>query len=305
MKKSIALLSLILCMTIMSACSGHDTGSNSSGPYIYYLDSTITSLVSEPVVFEEETAPSLDDYFYDLSQSPVGSGLVAPLEGITILDSNITEGKLTLDFGREYQALSTVKELLTRAAIVKTLTQIDEVKQVEFLIGGVPLASSNGELVGAMDKDHFVDYFGKEQDALLSENLTIYFISEDGNELIPETHRVYFDNTLSLEQAVIKCMKETPETNGARMAITQNTNIINITTTDGTCYLDMDMSFYDPNSDINPSLAVTALVNSLCELDNIRHVQVNIIEPSDVKNQDTLLESLSGVYEKNTDIIRK
>ena len=304
MKKRIVLFSLIICI-IMSACAGNKNSKNPSGPYIYYLDSTVTSLVSQPGEFEPETTPTLDDYFSKLSQAPIGSGLVAPLDGITILETNITEGKLTLDFGREYQALSTVKELLTRAAIVKTLTQSDEVKKVEFFVGGIPLSNTNGELVGSMDKDHFVDYFGKEQDALLSENLTIYFISEDGRELIPETHRVYFDNTLSLEQAVIKCMKEDPETSGARIAITQNANIINITTTDGTCYLDLDTSFYDSNSDINPSLAVAALANSLCELDSIRHVQVNIIEPSDDKNQDTLLESLSGVYEKNTDIIRK
>lgn len=295
---------LLICILIFSGCSGTgETEGQQNGPYIYYVDSNMTSLYTFPVGTETND-PDIDDYIKMLSEAPAGSGVRAPLGDITILETEIKDKVLTLDLGREYQTLSSTREILTRAAIVKTLTQIEDVNQVEFLVGGVALTNAKGDVIGAMDKDKFVDYFGKEQEALLSENLTIYYIYGDGGELIAETHRVYFENTLSLEQAVIKCMKENPENNGARCAITQNTNIINITTTDGVCYLDMDMSFYDPNSDINPTVAVNAIVNSLCELDNVRHVQVNIINPTEGTGQDSLVETLSGTYEKNMDIVR-
>lgn len=292
----------ILIIVLFTSCSKESISiAPQSGVSIYYINNSYTSLV--PEYDNDVREDSLEDYINALETVPVGEGYVSPLENVRILSTKLEEEKLIIDFGREYQILSGTKEILVRAAIVRTLTQLPTVKQVEFLVAGGPLTTSSGALVGPMDRNKFVDYFGKEQEELISDNLTVYYANLDATGLIKETHRVYFDNTLSLEQAVIRTMKDEPETDGAKPAIAQNINIINMTTTDGTCYLDMDMSFYDSNSDVTQSLALSAIVNSLCELNNIRQVQVNIILPDGESGQDALLENLNGTYEKNTEIV--
>lgn len=298
--KRLFVISLIM-ITLVSCSKENISITPQSGVSIYYINNSYTSLVTEYATNVRED--NLDDYLSALSSAPVGEGYVSPLENVRVLDAKIEEEKLTIDFGREYQILSGTKEILVRAAIVRTLTQLPSVKQVEFLVAGDPLTTSSGALVGPMDRNKFVDYFGKEQEEVISENFTVYYANSDATGLVKETHRVYFDNTLSLEQAVIRAMNDEPDTDGAKPAIAQNINVINMTTTDGTCYLDMDMSFYDSNSDVTQSMALFAIVNSLCELKNIRQVQVNIILPEGESGQDALLESLNGTYEKNTEII--
>lgn len=286
----------------MTGCVGSvDKKQGPKAPYVFYLNGSNTALISDSLNAKDMDNPGIGECIDDLTFAPLGEGYIAPLADIPLDRYELDEGTLTLYFGREYESLTGIKEVLTRAAIVRTLVQCKDVKEVLFMVSGNPLAFAQDAQVGPMTAETFVDYFGKEQDSLLSENFTIYYANDDGSGLIREVHRTYFENTLSLEQAVIRSMKETPETSGARIAISPNANVINITTTDGVCYLDMDMSFYDSNTNISPNMALQAIVNSLCELNGIRHVEINIIANNEENLIDIPAVSLSGTYEKDTE----
>ena len=270
------------------------------GEYIYYLNSSATGLVSYP--YKSDDSDPISGYLNSLSVQSAGGDYIPPLKDITVLSQHIENKKLIIDFGGEYKALEKDREILTRAAVVKTLSQYENISSIEFLVNNVPLENYNGRPVGSMDKSTFVDYFGNEQDSLIWENFTIYYVNSEGTGLVGETHKYYFDNALSYEQAVIKCMQEQPESGDLRIAISKNINIINSTITEGTCYLDMDINFYDKNSDIDPKLALMSIVNSLCELDNIRAVKVNIINVNN-SEPNSVIEELSGVYRKDSKLI--
>lgn len=297
--KLLRIVCVILSASILTACSGAkgNNETSPSGPYVYYLNTTATTLVPENVsLFDDDWKSYLDA----LCNNPSNSELKAPLSDISILNSNLdATGKLTLDFGREYQAIDKYSEILIRAAVVKTLIQYKGIDSVEFLVSGEPIVDSGGNIIGSMDATKFVDYFAGEQESLIYDNFTIYYATLDGNSLVSETHRDFFENSLSYEQAVIRCMLESPDGNDCKVAVSPNINIINITTTDGVCYLDMDMGFYDESIDVDVRVALMSIVNSLCELDSIRKVNVNIISTQSEPGSDNLFESLSGTYERD------
>lgn len=305
MKRLIKILSLIPVFALilgLSACSKFEE-SIPDAPYVFYLNNSITGLVNESLNTKTPENPTVDECLLDLAAAPLGDGLVAPLEEISVKKYELKDGKLVVDFSREYNNLTGIREVLTRACVVRTLVQCNDVSSVEFTVMGEELTDTNGSIIGAMSQESFVDYFGRAQDSLLSENFAIYYATEDGSGLIRELHRTYFENTLSLERAVIRAMREAPETGRAKCAISQNTNIINITTKDGVCYLDMDMSFYDSNSNISQNMAIMAVVNSLCELNGIRHVELNIIENNEENLNDIPAGNLSGIYEKDMSLV--
>ncbi len=291
-----------MAITFLWGCQSESSISQKEpeGEYIYYLNSSATGLISYP--YKSEGKDPISEYIISLSTQSSNGDYIPPLKDITVLSQRLDNKKLVLNFGGEYKALEKDREILTRAAVVKTLSQYEDISSIEFLVNNVPLENYNGKPVGSMDKSTFVDYFGNEQDSLIWENFTIYYANSDGTGLVGETHKYYFDNALSYEQAVIKCMQEPPESSDAKLAISKNINIINSTITDGTCYLDMDINFYDKNSDIDPKLALMSIVNSLCELDNIRAVKVNIINVNN-SEPNSVIEGLSGVYSKDNKLI--
>ena len=72
---------------------------------------------------------------------------------------------MSISFSAAYYERSGVEETLSRAAIVETLCQLDEIHYVEFYVEDQPLMLS-GNAVGPMSADDFVqnlDALGKEQ----------------------------------------------------------------------------------------------------------------------------------------------
>lgn len=298
---------LIIAICLLCGCSGKNENTvlnqGEQGAYIYYINSSSTALVSEPLDENNEDLVSVEGLLTGLTTVPPGEGYIAPLADITLLGYELTDGRLTIDFGREYFTLKDSREVLTRASVVKTLCQRPDVKTVEFKVAGEPLLDFYGKIVGAMDASRFVDYFGREQDSLVSQNVVTYYSTLDGAGLIREVHRVYYDSNLSKEQMVLRSLMDTPESGIAKTVLPKGINIIGLSVNEGSCYLDTDMSFYDQESNMHPNVVVYAIVNSLCELDEIREVHLNIIDSAN-DTDSSLYGALSGVYEKNTDYVR-
>ena len=60
----------------------------------------------------------------------------------------------------EYKKLSVTQEILCRAAIVKTLCQVEDVTYVSFLVDGQPLKDSLDKPIGFMTAEDFIDNTG-------------------------------------------------------------------------------------------------------------------------------------------------
>lgn len=100
-------------------------------------------------------------------------------EGHTLLPKNIEiqscvddDGMIRVDFNQEYHDLNPVDEVLLRASIVKDYVQIPNIYLVTITAEGTPIVDSQGQEIGAMSLDSFLENTGKEIMAISIRNST-------------------------------------------------------------------------------------------------------------------------------------
>ena len=169
--------------------------------------------------------------------------------------------------------MEATEEILTRAAIAKTLLQVTDYPYVMFTVESEPLVNSNGTNVGAMSLDSFVENPGEQINSSQKTTLTLYFSNKEGNRLIPETREVHYS---SLEKLVMEQLMEGPKKSGLQATIPTGTKLITITVVDSVCYVNLDEMFLNQNKEINEQVVLFSIVDSLTELPSIEKVQISI-----------------------------
>lgn len=111
---------------------------------------------------------------------------------------------LTIYFDADYLNMNEVEEVLCRAAIVRTVTQIAGVDCVNFYVDETPLTDAEGRLVGTMYRESFVENPGEQINSIQNTNLTLYFSNETGDGLVKETRKVHYSSNISLEKLIME-----------------------------------------------------------------------------------------------------
>lgn len=220
---------------------------------------------------------------------------------VTVQDYLLDYNTLTLIFSDEYSKMDAMTEVLCRAAVVETLTQIPVVMRVNFIIGDAPLTDSKGEIVGFMTADSFVQNPGRQINAIQETYLTLYFSNLDGNGLVPEVQEVHYSSNISMEKLVIERLLEGPLGSNAKATIPAGTQLLSVTTVDGVCYVNFDEAFRNQDYQIQEGVVIYSIVDSLLMLEGIEKVQISINGDTSGVYRDRF--SLSTLYEWNEDII--
>ena len=187
-------------------------------------------------------------------QTPQEESLKSPIdEGIQVVDYQIKENQLSVYFSAGYNNKSGLDEILSRAAIVKTLCQIQEIEYVEFYVEDQPLMLS-GNAVGLMSQESFVDELNP-QDQKQSKETVLYFANKQGNRLKKITTDITYNAVepiarLLVEQLIagVSSIQNIDETK-LQSAVPSKTTLNNLTIRDNICYLDLSRDFeqQDPN----------------------------------------------------------
>ena len=136
----------------------------------------------------------------------------SPISGFTINSWNVKDDQLVLDMSVEYKKLSPSSEVLVRAAIVRTMTQLEGISYVSVTVGGEALTDSLGNVVGPMTADLFIDNAGNEINAYEKTRLLLYFTNEDGERLIGvQTKPVVYSSNISMEKLVVERLIAGPD----------------------------------------------------------------------------------------------
>ena len=107
-------------------------------------------------------------------------------EGLTAAVSTLKDGRLTIDFNDAYKQMDDTREVLLRAAVVQTMTQITDVREVVFTVAGEALLNSENQAVGPMHASSFINSEGDSINAYQYEALPLYFGSRNGTSLTEE-----------------------------------------------------------------------------------------------------------------------
>jgi germination protein M len=272
--------------------------------HIEYLNSEKSRIVA---VDYEPTATDTDgliqEFLAVLSSDPEDADYRKPIPSNVEVTGYSLEGVLlTLKFDEDYSSMSQVEEVLCRAAVVRTMTQIDGVDCVAFYIGDTPLQDSTGAVIGNMYEESFIENPGEQINSIQNTSLTLYFSDEDGDALIKETRQdVYYSGNVSLEKLVMEQLLEGTDVEGEKSAIPEGTRLVNVSVVDGVCYVSLDETFRNQDYKVNEAIVIYSIVDSLTELPSIGKVQISVNGDTAGVYRDNY--SLNSVYERNLDYV--
>lgn len=306
MKRRILTLLFMMAM-LCTACAKEsgDTQRLSDAFHIYYLSPEMNEMI--PYEYELN-AKNLDEMVEEcidrLKFSPDKNDYAPPIAmNISLKEYSVTNGKISMDFGESYLTLSTVEEVLTRAAIVKTLVQIPGIEYVTFSVEGAPLRDAKDNVVGVMSKDSFVNNVGEQINSIENYEITLYYATGDGSQLKAVTKNVYAAANVSMEKLVLSHLMQNPETGGLQCVIPEGTKLISVATLDGVCLVSFDETFLRYNYQVSEEVAFYSIINTLCEIDGVNKVQISINGNTGYEFRDKY--SLDKLYERNLDCVRK
>ncbi|MDD3369197.1 MAG: GerMN domain-containing protein [Lachnospiraceae bacterium] len=297
-----AVTGLLLCVTGLMGC-GEVENSSGTEYKIYYVNNEETKVISESYATETtDTNLLLQEILEQLGTIPEKLEYEAPLaSGFTLQSTQLEQGQLLLDMDNSYKSLSATKEVLVRAALVRTLTQISGVDFVAITINGEPLTDNLGNLLGAMSADMFIDNAGKEINSYEKASLRLYFTNADGNQLIATNREVVYNSNISMEKLVVEQLILGPNLDGVYPTISSSAKLVNVTVKDRICYVNFDSGFLLQQGNTTPEVTLYSVTNSLVELPNINKVQISVDGETNVMFRENT--SLTTLFERNLDLV--
>ncbi|MBQ7942748.1 MAG: GerMN domain-containing protein [Lachnospiraceae bacterium] len=305
MKKIFSVLLLMAAMLcVMTACGeSEETGTPIE---ISYLNQSETQIIPEVHYLQEtETKDRIVEVLSFLSDVPDSKELKPALSGgIYIVSYNYEDGQVMVSLSDKYKELSKTTEVLTRAALVRSLTNIPGVEYVMLTVNGEPLVDSSGTAIGIMKADMFLDGAGTPFNTYEQTTIRLYFANETGDGLVSINRNLLHNmdmSNVSMEKLVIEQLIKGPVNDSSYPTINPETKLLSVTVKDGICYVNLDSAFLTPVNNVTSEVVIYSIVNSLVELTNVNKVQISVDGNKDMKFREKY--ELSTVFERNLQII--
>lgn len=304
MKKRMGRILFWLLFLLLAACSGENAPKEGRTIRLYYLGNPETKVVAKDYTLSaEETRQQAEEIVQALSALPDKLEYKAPLSmGFRLLDYEVTGNLLTLNVSEEYKKMKPTTEILVRAALVRSFTQIEEIGYVTITVEGETLHDALGNVVGAMTAGQFVDNAGSNINTDERIRLKLYFANESGDGLVTLYRTVSYNTNISIEKLVVEqIMAGTGSTEtGCYPTIGTDVQLLGVSTKDGTCYVNFDKNFLNQALKVSSEVTIYSLVNSLTELPGVNRVQILVNGEDNVMYREKY--SLMTLFERNLDL---
>lgn len=302
-RKCIALF-LLFAAVLACAMTGCGDEEEESAYHIEYLNKDKSRLVEVPYQpAATDTDGMIREFLAVLSSDSDNVEYRKPIPNDVEVTSYSLEGALlTIHFDEDYGKMDTVEEVLCRAAVVRTMTQIKGIDCVAFYVADAPLTDGKGNLVGSMNQDSFIENPGEQINSIQNTTLTLYFSNENGDGLVKEIREdVYYSSNISMEKLIMEQLLEGPKTKGAKSAIPEGTKLVSVSVVDGVCYVSLDEAFKNQDYKVNEAVVVYSIVDSLSELPTISKVQISVNGDTSGVYRDNY--KLADMYDRNMDYV--
>lgn len=288
MKNKIGVLLAVLLCVLQCACGVQD---NTEEMYVYYLNADGNALL-------QETYPETN---VEGALEKLKSHAVLPKE-VEVEEFKLSNGYLDIYFNSAYAEMSKSTEVLTRAAIVQTMVQIENISFVSFYVDGQALTDSEGNAIGMMRAEDFVQSTGSSIDSYQTTDLTLYFANKDGKQLsFSKKTEIRYNVNTSIERLVVEQLIKGTSASGTQSTVPESTKIIGVSVKEGICYVNLDSKFVTDSYDISPEVVIYSIVNSIIENGSVTKVQILIDGASDVVFKNAI--DLSRPLEWNATIL--
>lgn len=300
------LIILLLCLLLVAGCGRGPGGNTGRTKQIFYLNNEETCVKMQSYDMQATDAEGqLEELVEQLKLTPAKLEYKTPLNmGFELLSYSLEGEKLYLDVSEEYRNLSATTEVLVRAALVRTFSQVAGVRYIAITVEGGQLHDSLGNVVGLMSADQFIDNAGDEINAYERVRLKLYFANADGTMLIATNRTMAYNTNISMEKLVVEQLLSGPASDVADVVyptINPNTKVLSISVKDGICYVNFDENFLTQIYSVSSDVAIYSIVNSLAELTHVNKVQISVNGETDIMFRESV--SLSTIFERNLDLV--
>ena len=191
---SILLGVLVAAMAVLSGCKARTEPKSDPGAgkyLIYYLNSSVTKLVAQEYETETKDQVALAEELVDqLTYVPRDLDCQTVLnDKVSFKACRIDEQVLYLYFDGSYTAMKPEQEILCRAALARTMTQIPGIDYISIYCGDQPLMDRQGNPVGFISAGDFI-INTSNVNAYEKTELTLYFANSTGDKLVAEKREV-------------------------------------------------------------------------------------------------------------------
>jgi len=285
-------------MFLISGCKNQKE-EEESGYQIWYMNQKETKLTYEyRAIQTQDTEEILTEILNALQESPMDENYKPLLAGnVHIENYELENNQLYLNFSAEYIDMPKAYEVLCRAGLVRTFCQIPGVDYVGFRVGNQPLMDLNGNAVGLMNEDQFIENAGEEINAYKTADLTLYYTNEAGDKLVKQRVAMEYNSNISLEKLIVERLIQGPPFKGAFATIPESTKLLSIAVKDGICYVNLDQGFLEMAYNVTESIPIYSIVNSLIENTSIQKVQISINGETNLVFRESI--NFDTIFEKN------
>ena len=296
---------LLLAIPLLMAGCRKQQQVDESGYQIWYINQDETCLKYENKELQSKNEEGLLREMMEVMRETPTDDELKPVipEDVELLDFDFEHNQLYLDFSPEYKKMPKVYEVLCRAAIVRTLGQIDGVEYVDFQVNGEPLTDLEGKEIGLMNEDQFIENAGEEINAYKTADLTLYFANKAGDKLVGQRVAMEYNSNISLEKLIVEQLIAGPPFEGAYPTIPSETKLLNISIKDKICYVNLDEGFLGTGYNVIESIPVYSIVNSLIENTDAQKVQISINGETNRMFRESI--NFDTIFEKNEGLIEQ
>ncbi len=307
MKKRIALFLVpVLVMALgfgLVGCTGREVADPDAFK-LFYVNNSETGIVA----VEYEIQSNMDDVdaviselMEQLGKMPERLQYEAPLTGdVNLIGYSLSDKLLTLNFGIQYMDIGRTVEILDRAAIVRTFTQLPGIEYVTFQVEGTPLSDHYGNIIGNMSADTFIFNVGNEINTYEKVELKLYFANAEGDKLVPVYRSVVYNSNISMERLAVEQIIKGPNTDICYPTISKDAKINSVNVRDGVCYVDFDQAFLTEPYNVTAQVALYSIVNTIAEFSDVNKVAFSVNGEASFTFMDF---EISGPYERNLDLL--
>lgn len=299
---------LLVFLFAISACNKKGDKSTileEDGFYIYFRDQSKYELypVKGIIDLTLEDNTLISSIYSHMKSGADEADYTSPIaEKVTLNAFSLQESRLILNFSSEYDGLSPEEEVIMRAALVRTFTQLSNVQTVEIRVDGQPLVLKDGTIVGQQHYYDFVDILGSGLNDYTQMTLKLYFADQNGDHLVPFTTDVTFSDSYTTEQYILFRLINGPQNEEQGYpSIPSEVKVNSVTVKDGICHVNLSADFKEETLNVSPEVMIYSIVNSLTEIKNISGVRILINGSSNIKLYDKV--DLNQTFMRNLDII--
>lgn len=298
-----ALLTVLTILFVILSAGCKKEQQESEGYNIYFVNTAGDKLVSfqyqtetsDPVTLIYELLEQMDQ-----RQNQRDAEVLKP-DNVNIENLEISNSMANIYFSKEYNDMESVRELLYRAGVVKMLTQINEIKYVQFYVENSPAQYADGTMIGIMESSDFVDDSNERVGSVEWKEINLYYANKLGDKLVRKKETIAYSKNVSLEKMVVERLIKGPSDTDMTATLPADLKLLSISVSDGVCYVNLDSAFLTEMVNVSNELPVYSIVNSLCELGSVRSVRIMINGDTTKTFRESI--SLDSNFKYNRDLV--